>query len=286
MRTLYNCDQYLELISAAADGVLTPGELKRLNGHLEKCEYCRSLMREMENISRVLSTDEVVSAPEGFLARVMEEVEQTPQQMPFTALTGEETGKNPGRESLKEWWKPLLRTGGLAACTVILFGVVGLLARGMLGLGGMGAETADQSAADEEYVADSAEIWDETPDMNAEEDVIQEDMDAGGALPPTRGDADQENSEEPGAAAGFTVGNFPPLGEEIPLGVMIITGPGAETEAFLGEPELVAVGVEGHLITAETWQQLQQLCLDESVGFESRTEDPDGTEVWVYVRIA
>lgn len=74
----YNCDYYMELISAAIDGELTADEERVLNEHLESCEKCRKIKEEYEFISSVTAENAVmVEPPETLLEGVMGHVRQS-----------------------------------------------------------------------------------------------------------------------------------------------------------------------------------------------------------------
>ena len=46
-----HCDEYVELISAALDGALSPHEQARLEAHLAQCPDCRTLFYDLESLS-------------------------------------------------------------------------------------------------------------------------------------------------------------------------------------------------------------------------------------------
>lgn len=74
----YNCDYYMELLSAAIDGELTAEEERALNEHLEKCEKCRKIKEEYEFISSVTAENSpLVEAPDTLLEGVMGHVRQS-----------------------------------------------------------------------------------------------------------------------------------------------------------------------------------------------------------------
>ena len=41
------CNEYTELISAALDGALSPGQRKELDAHLAACPECAALYKEL-----------------------------------------------------------------------------------------------------------------------------------------------------------------------------------------------------------------------------------------------
>jgi|GEM_PF-981112 len=62
-----------DLIMAAVDGEITPGEEAELRAHLESCETCRAFMETMKAVTGVSARD-LPPAPEGFAQGVMEAV--------------------------------------------------------------------------------------------------------------------------------------------------------------------------------------------------------------------
>ncbi len=75
-------DEYLELISAAIDGALSPAELERLNAHLAQCPECKALYRELSALHTALSDLPPVEVPAGLHDRVMKAV-AAEQVLPF-----------------------------------------------------------------------------------------------------------------------------------------------------------------------------------------------------------
>ena len=69
-----DCAFYLELMSQGLDGQLSPqgeGSLKR---HLEECDQCRLIHRQLCEVHNELADWEAVEVPDGFTQRVMERV--------------------------------------------------------------------------------------------------------------------------------------------------------------------------------------------------------------------
>ena len=69
-----DCAFYLELMSQGLDGQLSPegeGSLKR---HLEECDQCRLIHRQLCEVHEELADWEAVEVPDGFAQQVMERV--------------------------------------------------------------------------------------------------------------------------------------------------------------------------------------------------------------------
>lgn len=70
-----NCNEYLELISAAIDGVLTTEETARLEEHLNACPACKALYDDLNHIHQTLRELPPVEVPAGLTDRILEAVE-------------------------------------------------------------------------------------------------------------------------------------------------------------------------------------------------------------------
>ena len=68
-----NCDESLILISGHLDGTNTEAEEKSLREHLETCEDCRRLLRQMEENDRLLRESKA-EVPADLKDRIMKEV--------------------------------------------------------------------------------------------------------------------------------------------------------------------------------------------------------------------
>ena len=102
-----DCAFYLELMSQGLDGQLSPegeGSLKR---HLDDCDQCRLIHRQLCEIHEELSGWEEAEVPDGFTQRVMERIR------------GLDTRPAPKRAPLR-----VLRTlGPVAACAMLCVGL-------------------------------------------------------------------------------------------------------------------------------------------------------------------
>lgn len=130
-----NCDWHLAQISACLDGALSETEQRELMEHLAVCEDCRAYFNDQLAIQEALSALEA-PAPEGFSARVMEQVraENAPE-------TERKTIRFPG-------WK---RWAALAACCAVV--CLGVWGSGVL----RGPERIDAAAAQQDAVAEDAD---------------------------------------------------------------------------------------------------------------------------------
>ena len=69
-----SCERYLELLSARLDGALTQQEEKELMQHLQGCDACRAIARELEDIHSALAQAPQVQPPEELVRGVMERI--------------------------------------------------------------------------------------------------------------------------------------------------------------------------------------------------------------------
>lgn len=76
-----SCEQYELLAGLAIDGEASPEERAQLAEHLEACPDCRAYFEDMKRIHDAFAREETV-LPEGFSARVMDRVRETPQDRP------------------------------------------------------------------------------------------------------------------------------------------------------------------------------------------------------------
>lgn len=67
-----DCDKYLDLISAALDGALSPGEARELEDHLSQCPQCRALAMDLREIHAALSALPEEQPPAGLTDRIMD----------------------------------------------------------------------------------------------------------------------------------------------------------------------------------------------------------------------
>lgn len=78
-----HCDEYLELISAAVDGALSPADQEKLNAHLAACPGCRALLADLTAIHEGLSALPNAEPPAGLHDRIMSAV-AADNVLPFT----------------------------------------------------------------------------------------------------------------------------------------------------------------------------------------------------------
>ena len=125
-----HCEEYLELISAAIDGQISPQARQTLNQHLAQCPGCRALYAAMAEDCAALSAVGESEPPEGFARAVMERVKAEPR-----------TGVIPlfRRPRVKK----LLTT---AACALLCVGVV-RFAAGSIGMGSAAPTSGNSTGA-------------------------------------------------------------------------------------------------------------------------------------------
>lgn len=68
------CNEYTELISAALDGALSPGQRKELDAYLASCPECAALYKELSALHAALEDLPPVEPPADLKARIMEAV--------------------------------------------------------------------------------------------------------------------------------------------------------------------------------------------------------------------
>ncbi len=137
-----SCERYLDLLSARLDGALTQEEERELMQHLQDCDACRAIARELEDIHSALAETPQVQPPKELAQGVMERIR------------AQRTAR---RTSMR-------RLGTLAAALVLCVGLYPLLqAMAPAGNTGMVMETADAEApmqsaryAEQETAADGA----------------------------------------------------------------------------------------------------------------------------------
>lgn len=105
-----HCDEYLELISAAIDGALSPAQRKKLETHLAQCPECGTLYAQLSNLHTALVDLPPVEVPAGLHERIMAAV-AAEQVLPFAPA---ETKKSPIR------WQRWLASAAVLA--VVLLG--------------------------------------------------------------------------------------------------------------------------------------------------------------------
>lgn len=110
-----NCCEPFELLaSLVIDGEATLEERGRLEEHLETCPGCRAYFEDLQRIHGTFAREDA-SLPEGFAARVMYRVRETPQDRPEEAKAGK-----PEQEKKKTLLFPHWRRwAALAACCAL-----------------------------------------------------------------------------------------------------------------------------------------------------------------------
>ncbi len=69
-----HCEEYIDLISTAIDGALSPEERDRLNAHLASCPECKALYEEFSALHTALSDLPPVEVPADLSGRILEAV--------------------------------------------------------------------------------------------------------------------------------------------------------------------------------------------------------------------
>jgi negative regulator of sigma E activity len=127
------CDEMLELISAALDGELTEEELTRLNHYLECCPDCAKLYQEFDAMGELLRVPRE-EAPECFATGVMERI-KTEEQV------------SPPEKKKRNRFK---RTAWIAAAAMFAVVIIGYGSEHLLmdGISNTAASTTSLSSAD------------------------------------------------------------------------------------------------------------------------------------------
>ena len=105
-----HCDEYIELISAAIDGALSPAETEKLNAHLTQCPECEALYKELTALHTALGDLPPVEVPADLTERIMAAV-AAEQVLPFAPAEK--------KHSSRHWQKWLASAAVLA---VVLMG--------------------------------------------------------------------------------------------------------------------------------------------------------------------
>ena len=69
------CEKYGDLMMKYMDGLLDDFEQMNLDKHIEACETCREDFSIYQEMLTDFNTEEIIEAPEGFVAAVMEKVD-------------------------------------------------------------------------------------------------------------------------------------------------------------------------------------------------------------------
>lgn len=100
------CDEYLELLSARLDGVLTEAEERALEEHQSGCPDCRAAGAQLAALQSAFDELEDIPVPEGFARGVMDRVRAEEQKV------------------IPLFKRPQFRAiAGLAACAVLVAGL-------------------------------------------------------------------------------------------------------------------------------------------------------------------
>ena len=130
-----NCDESLILISGHLDGTNTEAEEKSLREHLETCEDCRRLLRQMEENDRLLRESKA-EVPADLKDRIMKEVRG-------------------GRKSKKPFYISVAASG-LAVAAMLTLVFVGRGPKNVGNIPTAGAEPETAAAAEENAATEAA----------------------------------------------------------------------------------------------------------------------------------
>ena len=222
------CADYLELISAYADGELAEPDRRRVEEHLEACEQCSAILDFYREIS-IASDEACVPAPGALCDGVMEKI-----------LSG-----GAGRDGGERARPRLLRTAvtkylPVAACLAVMLISIPWIANNYR------SQTFDMGAAPEAMVqqytaADAPEAFQDSMAVMAGgggPNTFSEEMPAPGsdaAAPDEDADvADSASGRASGEAFGETIDD---------AFIMATDGKSAPSEAEVAEPELSRTGV-------------------------------------------
>lgn len=100
----------LDMLSAYADGVLSPDALRSMAQHLEQCEVCTAALRREQAFLAGLSGRARVAVPADFVDAVMGRVAQHPLHHPTAPIP----------------WRSALRAGVAASLLLIVLGASGV----------------------------------------------------------------------------------------------------------------------------------------------------------------
>ncbi len=106
------CNEYVDLISAAVDGALSPSQRETLNDHLACCPECRALYDDLLALHAAFESLPPVEVPEGLTRKIM------------TAVAADNVTPLALRKSSAHHWKSWAATAAVLA--VILIGSQGL----------------------------------------------------------------------------------------------------------------------------------------------------------------
>jgi anti-sigma factor RsiW len=230
---LANCEAYWDLISASLDGVLTPEEQSRLDAHLAQCPDCTALWEQLSGLEAELM--ELETPSEGFVDRVMEQVQTQEQAIPFTNLPQNRRAGDAARKQLSAWWKPMRTVGALVACCLLILGVGKVVTSiASFGSNSTGAVMMDQTTDETAQTPpESAESCDVAP-----EDVAP-DATAGAAIAESDGAVSSEQAPPETLTLGEETFAFVAVEQLLPEGFVEVddTGAAAADDTYYQNPD-------------------------------------------------
>lgn len=153
------CEEFSALLDLFVDGELSPGDMVRVQAHLDGCAACRAYVDDALAIRAAFPLAEDTAVPDGFAEGVMERVKASPRRSP-----------------VRRWGKPL---ASLAACCAIVLLLAPLLS------GGKKAEAPAMAAATADAPTERAMGYALTAGQgaSAEEKAVEESAAEEGAAP-------------------------------------------------------------------------------------------------------
>ena len=86
MTNQQNCDQYLEWMSLAQDGMLNSTQTRLLHGHLSVCPPCQTTWEAMTFVSQMLHSAPMVAPPPDFAQSVHKKLEYRQERRRRTVI--------------------------------------------------------------------------------------------------------------------------------------------------------------------------------------------------------
>ncbi len=118
-------ERYIEMMSAALDGELSPAERRELDAHLAECPECATLFRELSDQSAALRSLDC-DVPADLRDRIMGELPAQEAQAPIRELKN-----RPRTETGGPAWR---RWAGIAACAALVIAIGGAAALHGMGM--------------------------------------------------------------------------------------------------------------------------------------------------------
>lgn len=108
-----HCDEYLELISAAVDGALSPNQQEKLNAHLASCAECQRLFDDLLSLHAAIADLPPAEIPAGLKDRIMDAVAAEAENAKVLPFAPKEKKRSPIR------WQRWLASAAVLALVVM-----------------------------------------------------------------------------------------------------------------------------------------------------------------------